>query len=46
MDVDKEVRAALDRVTRRIDEMYLHALARNYNVHFNTVLVWRAMGMA
>lgn len=46
MDPELEVQAALDRVTRRIDEMYLHALARIYNVHFNTVLIWRATGRA
>jgi hypothetical protein len=44
MDVDKEVQAALDRVTRRIDEMYLLALARNFGVHINTVLIWRGLG--
>ncbi|QIN93863.1 hypothetical protein SEA_ALAKAZAM_41 [Microbacterium phage Alakazam] len=44
MDVEKEIEAAMDRITRRIDEMYLMALARVYGVHFQTVLIWRAMG--
>lgn len=44
MDIEKELERMLARITRRIDEMYLQALARNYNVAIKTVLIWRALG--
>ncbi|QWY84486.1 hypothetical protein SEA_QUADZERO_41 [Microbacterium phage QuadZero] len=46
MDLDKEFAMVLERISRQADLMYLHALARIYKVHFETVLIWRATGRA
>lgn len=44
MDLDLEFKLVMDRITKQADLRYLQALARIYNVHFNTVLIWRLLG--
>lgn len=44
MDIDAEFQKSMDRITWRIDYLYLMAVARLYQVDINTVFIWRATG--